>query len=293
MEQALVSCAAILAIRNEAAYLPALLPGLLDQGIDVVILDNDSSDDSRAIARSFASEESLRIEHLPWTGEYDLETVIRTKQQICNSLSHQWIINIDADEWLQSPVSGERLREGITRIDRLGYNAINFDELVFLPLGKTTETNYDFRRENLNYYFFESFPQRLMRAYRRDANLSNLDSGGHKLEGDALKLAPEHFILRHYIALSQQHIIDKYIGRPFSKSGIDRGWHRNRVGLSAEQLAFPEPQDLQQLSRHDDKEFDRSNARKRHYWEWQENKYARGRWHLGEIARSLFKRREK
>lgn len=268
MPAPLVSCVALIACRNEALYLPHLLPGLLEQGIDVVLLDNDSTDNSCAIARSLASRDRVSIERVPWTGCVDHAAVLRAKQEVIKTLPHAWAINIDADEWLQSPVPGERLREGITRVDRLGYNAINFDEFVFLPDAKTVDEHYDFRNDNLDYYFFEPFPQRLMRAWRIDAGFSNLNSGGHKLEGSGLRLAPDHFILRHYIALSQRHIIKKYVGKIFARSGLDRGWHRNRVGLNREQLRLPGPENLRRLKRAEDKQFDRSRPYKKHYWQW-------------------------
>lgn len=268
----LVSCAAVLAIRNEAPYLPALLAGLLDQGIAVFILDNGSSDESLSIIRSFMNSGELHVEPLAWTGNYDLYNIIRAKQRVSNQLPHDWVIYLDADEWLQSPVAGERLREGITRVDALGYNAINFEEFVFLPVGKASDgadlSGREFRQDTLDYYFFAPHPQRLMRAWRTSAGFSNLTSGGHKLEGRGLRLAPENFILRHYIGLSQQHIINKYVGRPFAPENFKRGWHGNRIGLTAEQLRFPEAGELNRLSHFTDKNFDRSKPRKKHYWQW-------------------------
>lgn len=272
----LVSCVAIVAVRNEARYLPTLLKGLLDQGIDVVVLDNDSDDGSKDIFDSFAGDGRLRVERLPWSGSYDLAQQLRAKQAVIAKLTQQWVISLDADEWPQSPVSDERLREGITRINRLGYNAINFDEFVFLPVSRAAaedEGNYDFRRENLHYYFFAPFPQRLMRAWRIDGGFSNVDSGGHKLTGHGLNVAPENFILRHYIGLSQAHIMDKYSRRVYSKANQARGWHGNRVGLTAAQLQFPRPQQLHQLSDFRDKRFDRSRPQKKHYWSWGFKRY--------------------
>jgi hypothetical protein len=84
------------------------------------------------------------------------------------------------------------------------------------------------------YYFFELEPHRLMRAWRRDL-MPGMDNG-HRLTSDRLKLYPQNFILRHYIALSHAQAVQKYVGRRFDPAELARGWHGNRLGIAESDL---------------------------------------------------------
>ena len=107
-----------------------------------------------------------------------------------------------------------------------------------------------------------------MRAWRRDAGLDNSSSGGHILAGEGLRLFPETFVLRHYIVASQQQAIDKYAGRRFAQSDIDRGWHGNRLGLTPDDLRLPDPGVLCRLEDWRSTQLDRSQPRTLHFWQW-------------------------
>ena len=265
---ALVTCAAIMAVRNEAPHIERALRTFIRQGIDVVVIDHASIDSTVDICSQYIGGGLLRIEHLPWEGVYDQTAQLAAKASIVRELHHDWIIHADADEWLQSIVTGETLREGITRVSSLGYNVINFDEFVFLPPPDETGDLHDYEKKLLHYYFFAPFEKRLMRVWKRSDGLSNLGSGGHTLTGGELNVAPDNFILRHYIALSQEHALQKYLGRTFSAVDLAKGWHANRVNLTARQLKFPSLRKLKQLEHWHSVDFDRGDPKRNHYWEW-------------------------
>lgn len=263
----LISCAAIIAVRNEAAHIPRSLEDYIKQGIDVVVVDNESTDSTIRKCLDFLGHGLLRIEHLPWKGTFDLSAQMEIKQSIMHELHHEWVIHVDADEWPQSPVPGESLIAGISRLDAAGYNAINFEEFVFLPDPEVNFTTGDYEKNFLNYYYFVPMECRLMRAWKRSDQLSNKATGGHQLSGN-IRLAPETFILRHYIVLSYQHALMKYSSRTFSEADLKKGWHSNRLNLSADKLILPGMDCLKRLSRWDSKEFDRSALKHTHFWEW-------------------------
>jgi hypothetical protein len=264
----LVTCAAILCVRNEAACIAQTLKSYIEQGIDVVVIDHDSTDKTRAICKEQLGRGVLRIEHLPWAGVFDLSSQLAAKAAIVDSLPHEWVIHGDADEWLQSPVAGESLLEGISRVSAAGNIVVNFEEFVFVPTCDSAAGQDNYQQTILNYYYFAPAPQRLMRAWRRTAELSNWASGGHRLKGSAVRLAPDSFILRHYIALSSEHAIRKYVGRRFSEADLKKGWHRKRLNLSPDDLALPSPASLKRLPQSDSKQFDRSDPKMTHFWEW-------------------------
>jgi glycosyltransferase involved in cell wall biosynthesis len=263
-----ITCAAILAVRNEACHIRRILPAFIGQGIDVVVIDNDSTDETAAICRQYLGKGVLFMERVAWTGCFDLSAQLEAKKDVAARLDHDWLIHTDADEWMQSPQKDETLLEGICRVSAQGFNAINFDEFVFLPVDDKSKLCTHYEREILHYYFFEPCKNRLMRAWQRNANLSNRASGGHRLAGDKLKISAEPFILRHYIALSQQDALNKYVGRTYSATDLSKSWHGNRLQLTKEQLRLPRRELLKKLPVWDAREFDRTDPQLRHFWEW-------------------------
>ena len=231
-----VRCAAVLCVRNERAHIRRAIADFVGQGIDVAIIDHDSSDGTREICEEFLGAGVLAVEPLAWAGAFDLTAQLQAKQELVDRLDHDWLIHADADEWLQSPVPGETLLEGIERLDASGCDAINFEEFVFLPDDGGIREPLDCRREFLDYYFFAPGERRLMRAWRHRMGYSNLGSGGHQLSGSEPKVAGQNFILRHYPVLSQAHAIEKYAHRKFADADIAKGWHHNRMGLDGERL---------------------------------------------------------
>ena len=85
------------------------LTNYTEQGIDVVLIDNASTDETVRICQEFLGCGLLSIKHLPWRGVFDLGAQLASKKAVIQSLLHDWIIHADADKWLQSPVQGESL----------------------------------------------------------------------------------------------------------------------------------------------------------------------------------------
>ncbi len=263
-----VSCVAVLCVRNEEAHLQRAIGDFVEQGIDVAVIDHGSSDRTPEICASFLGKGLVSLEQLAWTGEFDLTAQLQAKRDLLGRLGHDWVIHADADEWMHTRIQGESLLEGIDRVARLGYNAINFDEFVFLPGPEAASEPVDCKRELLSYYYFSPRENRLMRAWNRTHALENVSSGGHHLAGAELRLAPESFVLRHYIVLSQRHALQKYPDRVFSAGDLEKGWHGNRLNLGSEGLRLPHPATLQKLPDWRSVALDRSNPRTRHFWEW-------------------------
>jgi len=63
---------ALLTIRNEALYLEKCLEHLYQQGINTCVIDNNSTDNSLDIAKSFINRGVVQIETLPFEGYFDL-----------------------------------------------------------------------------------------------------------------------------------------------------------------------------------------------------------------------------
>jgi glycosyltransferase involved in cell wall biosynthesis len=258
---------AVLAIRNEEAYLANCLRHLVRNGIDFVIIDNGSSDTSADIyrRREFAAN-LVDVHMLPFAGAFSLSEQLRRKMEIIRDLRVDWVIHLDADEIMHSYREGETLNETLSRLNAEGWNAVNFDEFVFLPIEHDYVPDAAGQQPILHYYLFQPFWPRLVRAWNKAGSFS-LAEPGHLLTGVGLRLAPEHLALRHYIMRSQQHAFAKYTTRIFDADDLARGWHQARSNQKLESFAFPPAVALRKLPSAGHRNLDRTDPWPVHYWQ--------------------------
>ncbi|MBN3960044.1 sulfotransferase [Nostoc sp. NMS8] len=259
---------ALLTVRNEERFLPRCLEHLYSQGIETCLIDNGSYDKTLEIARTFLNKGVFKIEHLPYPGYFELSTIISNEEKLAKEIDTDWFIHHDADEIRQAPKPYRTLIEGIEDADRQGYNAINFDEFVFMPTSDDESFEGKNYVEEMHYYYFYE-PDKLYRlnAWKNlniPINLTN--AGGHRVAFEGQRIFPVSFILRHYVVLSRTHALQKYLGRVHSmKETIERGWHRVSSSFTSEHLNFPSRERLKLVSA--DNSWDKSEP-----WLYQEFK---------------------
>ena len=255
---------ALLTVRNEELYLPRCLEHLCSQGIETCLIDNGSTDRSLEIAQRFRGRGVFRIERLPFAGHFEWRTILRNEERLSVEIDADWFLHYDADEIREAPVPFRTLREGIEYADRAGYNAVNFDEFVFLPTSNNEAyENTDYVERMRYYYFFEPSPLRQVKAWRKTGVPVNLSrSAGHRVEFDGRRIFPVNFILRHYIVLSRRHAEAKYSGRVYDPEEVAMGWHGWRARFTRGMLHFPARGRLKNVSH--DGVWDKSDPRKRH-----------------------------
>jgi hypothetical protein len=258
---------AIVCARNEEAHIPHTLAGLIGEGLDAILIDHDSTDRTVPVARTFSGRGLLAIERLPWTGRFSLSEQMEAKWRIIAQLDHDWIVHVDADEWLSAPETGQTLLAGLQIADTAGYNSVHFNEYVFLPRRGEDVSGVDYRRLLTRYYFHQPRYPFLLRAWKNHAGLDNRAHGGHLLSSHA-RWFPRDFPLRHYIFLSEAGAERKYLTRRFDEDELARGWHDDRVRATKENLRFPDDDRMHRLPDWTSKEFDASHPHKKHFWEW-------------------------
>jgi hypothetical protein len=266
--------AAIICVRGDEDYFANCLSHLIQNGVRYAVIDNGLCASSRALlAEARFRKHLVAFAELPFTGAFELDRQLEKKEQVISQLRADWIIHLDADEIMESHTDGETLAEAITRIDAQGWNVINFEEYVFLPVDGPYRPGPAAQPLRFYYYFRPLPGPRLMRARKHNAGLSMTSpdqdhAGGHLLFGAEAKVAPESFALRHYIVRDQEHAFQKYMGRQFSPIELERGWHRNRVGHPRQAYALPDAGSLRRLEHAGSRAFDRSDPKSTHYWEW-------------------------
>lgn len=242
---------AIIAARNEELYLEKCIRHFNMQGVSVCIIDDGSTDRTRDIAAAFLGKGVCRIVERQSDGYCDLFSLLRLKEKLSLEIDADWFIHNDADEIREAPKPYRTLREAIGAVDAAGYNAINFDEFVFVP--ETYTVSYegaDYIQRMRYYYFFSPSPLRNIKAWKKADDIDLASSAGHQLTFSNRQIFPRNFILRHYIFLSISHARSKYgFQRKYLPSAItDRGWHRWRARLKPEMIKLPSIADLKEYS---------------------------------------------
>jgi glycosyltransferase involved in cell wall biosynthesis len=255
----------LLAVRNEALYIARCLEHLYQQGVETCVIDNDSTDATLSIVEGFRQRGVFRIERQAYPGYFDLVGQLRLKEKLIAEMDADWVIHCDADEIREASAPYKTLREGIEAADKAGYNAVNFDEFVFLPTAdEEAYENTDFVETMRYYYFFEPRAFRQVKAWKNTGRPVDLvSSGGHNVKFKGRRIFPVNFILRHYIALSRQHTIQKYaVDRVYSEVEIkERRWHMARAAFNPQDLKVP---DRKQLKNIENGVWDKSEPWKHH-----------------------------
>ena len=256
---------AMLCARDELPYLRHVLPYLAAEDIEVVLIDNGSTDGTLEAVRNGDFPNVVHLESFSYCGDFDLSRQLEIKWTLAESVASDWLIHQDADEILHAPTSWGGLRHHIEQADSLGFNVLNFNELVMLPAHPTRD---DILENSRKYYFFEPKPMRLMRVWKRTANLTGGKSGGHRLEGD-VNVYPQRMLLKHFIVRNQEHAYAKYLHRTFSLTDLEKGWHANRLNFTVDNLRIPTSgEHLHRLASPLDTPDRLPRPSRTHYWEW-------------------------
>jgi glycosyltransferase involved in cell wall biosynthesis len=262
----MLNITAIICTRNEGVYLKTLIPYLEGESIKVIIIDNESDDGTLDQFNRNTWSNISSTHQLKYDGYFDLQAQLEKKHELTQSLKTDWVIHQDADEILHNRDAWGGLRAAIEAADRDGFNALNFEEFVMLP--ENVETD-DILSNNRLMYYFAPRPVRLMRAWKNNISLSNVNKGGHGLDGPSVKCSPEHHILKHFIVRNQNHAWTKYIGRTFNETEVKRGWHGNRLNFTRDNLRIPvQHPKLVRLDTPQSMPLTWPERQTRHFWEW-------------------------
>lgn len=187
----------LMAVFNEEDILQQTLSYYTEIGINILIIDNGSTDNSLDIAKSFLGKGVLGIKEIP-TDTYRWEFLLDSLLKWSEEFDPDWCLLIDADTFLESPWHGKTLKEGIRDVAAQGYNVINFDNYEFWPVGEENTAETDVRKRLRYYTWADDRQEKCWKAYK---GTRNSRKGGHALDlpdNIQKKIMPENFIMRHY-----------------------------------------------------------------------------------------------
>ncbi|HJQ36407.1 MAG TPA: glycosyltransferase family 2 protein [Thermoanaerobaculia bacterium] len=255
---------AIIAAYNEERFIGGCLEHLIANGVEVYLCDNESTDRTVEIAKSYG----LRgIETLPRDGTYRWRQILARKEQLAAELDADWFLHLDADEIPQSPRAGQTLAEAIAEADAARFNAVEFRELTFVATREAPDHDHpDFRRTMRWYYPFAPRRLHLVRAWKRRPRVNLVRTGGHQARFWGRRISPQPLFLRHYLVLSHEHMLRKYVRRRYDAREVQDGWHGWRARLAPGDIRLPSAAELRFTA--DDADLDPSAPRRRHCIEW-------------------------
>jgi hypothetical protein len=221
---------AIVAAFNEADVIGPVVSDLIEQGLQVYVLDDGSTDGTVAAVEPFVGRGVLAIERLraPAAGEpppFDWEGILRRKAELAAELDADWFIHHDADEFRESPWPHLSLNDAIRSVDALGFNAIDFLSLDFWPVHDRFRAGDDVRTVFTGWSKSAPYDRLQIRCWKKTAAPVDLaSSGGHEASFAGRHVFPMRFILRHYPIRGQAH-------------GERKVWRERRRRLRAEERA--------------------------------------------------------
>lgn len=245
---------------NEEDVLEHTISHLIAQGIRVHVIDNWSTDDSLRIAQSLAGTGMVTVEQFPHDGSSDSAswgTLLQRVSEVAAASRADWVIHHDADEIRYSPWRTMSLRDALYRVERAGFNAVDFTVIDFWPTSEHPVTDLE---QDLGYFSFGLRPGHFVQVKGWANWMGRADlapSGGHSAQFAGRKVFPYKFLLKHYPIRSQQHgerkVFMERQGR-WDQAERQRGWHHHydhyRQGVSF-------LRNRSDLERYDRREFDR------------------------------------
>lgn len=245
---------AIIAAYNEEDIIAQTVGDLIRQGIYVYFIDNCSTDATVERINPFLETGLLEIEQYPAGADsenrdcFPWEALLHRKEELAMTLDSDWFIHQDADEFRESPWEHLNLLEGIKAVDRMGYNAIDFEIFEFQPTRHELLPHEDIRPAFPYYDHTEWFNKLRINCWKKTIEPVRLSaSGGHQAEFQNRKIFPVRFILRHYPIRGQLHGERKVFKDRFPrflKSEQEKNWHIQYNDIQKSHCFIRDPSEL-------------------------------------------------
>lgn len=226
------SCLAVIHTYNEADILPEVLSHLLNNGIDVHICNNWSTDSTEELVHSFIEKYPNRVYYEKFpdisSDHYEWAKQLARTEVIASTSSYEWVTHYDSDEIRKSPFDDLTLQEFISFVDHLGYNMIDMTVVDFRFI---KDAMIEFEKSNLFFEFGKRpghFKQ--TKTWKNIGSVNLVCSGGHHCAYTTvgsipygIKLLNKHYQFRNSLQMKDK--LFKYRLPRIVKEQNERGWH--------------------------------------------------------------------
>ena len=240
---------ALVTTYNDSDIAEEIVAKFLDDGIEVLVQDNWSTDGTfEQLTALAAARSNLSVERFPELGRsqyFDLRTICRMKEEIAANNPGRWIIHHDSDEIRCSPWAGISLRGGLNIAERMGYTAVDFTVCEFRPVNDVLSPEFSLERQ-IRHFEYSRVPGHFSqtKVWRQGAERIDLaSSGGHQAQFPGNKIFPYKFLLKHYPLRSPEQARRKiFVERQPRYAPQERaiGWHTHYDEFKADQRFYME-----------------------------------------------------
>jgi len=231
----------MLPVYNEVDIVEEVIQHLLSQGLDLVVLDNGSTDGSYEICTKFAEKGLITLNQVK-TSKFDFPLILRILYDMALTRNPDWLIRSDQDEILESGNENLTLKEAIEREDEKGCNLIQFDVFEFFM---TNNDNLSAKsiKDKFRYYSWQH--DNAYRAWKHIPGTRVGDAGGHFPifpEGIRHIIAEKKMVLRHYRFRDKEQAIKNNKERIARVKDIPErkiGWYEHLDKISEQKYFEP------------------------------------------------------
>lgn len=217
----------MLSTYNEEDFVEEVIEHLLDQGLELVILDNGSSDNTFEICKKFQNQGVLKLVQFK-SSTYQWAIILIKLYDMALRESPDWVIRSDSDELLESGRNNLTLKDAIVEVDSQGFNLIQFDEFNFFMTDKDNENSNSVKKRMTYYSWVSEF---MYRCWKYSPGIRVEDQGGHIPvfpPDQKYKIFTRNFVIRHYNIRSKEQAEQKVMqrrARIINTMEGERGWH--------------------------------------------------------------------
>jgi Glycosyl transferase family 2 len=229
---------AVMPAFNEADVIFHAIGALVSEGVDVYLLDHESTDGTAEAASPWLGHGLVRIERFPEEAGYPERNrtemvwrdILRRVGEVTGEVSADWYLFVNADEFREAPWPNVTLADGLREVDDLGFNAVNFELLNFRPTPQDAFAAGSDVREHLRHYeppgHYDVLQVKAWKA--QPAVVDVVHHGGHDVLFAGKRVFPVPFLLRHYPIRSAEHGRRKVLAERLARFAAEEragGWH--------------------------------------------------------------------
>jgi hypothetical protein len=237
---------AVVPAYDEVDILDHTIKHLVDNGVEVHVIDNWSTDGCFDIANGWLGNGVIKVDRFPDDGpadHFDWHEVLRRIPRIGAASGADWTLFNDADELRESPWPGVTLRDALWHVQCSGWNCVNLTLVNFALTNPETAAHGPSPDRSLT----DSFPclrpapdadltqLKLWRNTGEDVEIAS--TGGHTAKFTGRRVFPYNFLQRHYPYRSLEQAARKVQARerrrPKAERRMNWGWHYRTATLDS------------------------------------------------------------
>ncbi len=189
----------MLLVYNDEDIISEVIENFLSQELELVVLDNGSTDSTYQICEKFLGKGILQLKQFKTVTFISQHDVLhRILYHMALAEKPDWLMRSDSDEFFESGIQNKTLKNAIEQVDSEGFNLIQFDRFDFFMTDDDNESTKSIK-EKLTYYSCHG--DYLYRAWKNFPGIRMGYAGGHYPifpEGLTYKIHPKKFVMRHY-----------------------------------------------------------------------------------------------